>query len=126
MDVIKRCIDLIAQVKDAPNSVQRLQTELEILKSIIVAAVSDKGEKFKYATEESFTAYQKALAAVDQLCVALLTLLLNTLPHGRVSRRKRLLGSLNFVLQEEKLAGLVAELERAKSSLLLAQQGIAR
>ena len=126
VDVIKRLLDLIAQVKDAPNSVQRLRTELEILESIVGAAVRDDGEKFKHATVESCTAYQKALDAVNQLCGALLALLKNTLPRGSASRRKRLLGSLNFAFQEEKLAGLVMELERAKSSLLLAQMGIAR
>jgi len=121
IDTIKKLLAFLDQVKDAPSSVLRLTSELQILEGIVNTTIEDDKQRLEDASERTFKAYQKALEAVSQQCQALLTLLEKTLAKHGMSRRKRLLNSLNYVFREEEFTKLVEDLERAKSSFQLAQ-----
>lgn len=120
-DIIKRLLEFLDQVKDAPSSVERLKIELQILEGIINAAIEDDKQKLEDASERTWKAYQKALEAVSQQCQSILQLLEKTMAKKGMSRRKRLISSVSYVFREEEFTKLVEGLERAKSSFQLAQ-----
>jgi hypothetical protein len=119
-DTIKRIVDFLDQVKNAPNSIQRLRYELETLGSIIDAAIKNDEENLKDVCEETQKAYERALGAVSDQCDALLSLLGTTLPNHTAKWRKRLL-HLKHVFREDEIKQHIDNLERAKSSFQSAQ-----
>ena len=121
IDTIRKLLDFLEQVKDAPSSVQRLKSELQILEGIVNTTIEDDKPKLEDVSERTFKTYQKALEAVSHQCQALLTLLEKTLAKNGMSRRKRLLNSLNYAFREDEFMKLIEDLERAKSSFQLAQ-----
>ena len=121
--VIQQLLSFLSAVRDAPSSVQDFIHELEILEDVIFASTQDE-EKLEHTSERARKAYQKALGAVDQQCRALLGLLEAALPKKGAGRRKRIWNAVNFVSKEEKFAKLLEGLERAKSSLCMAQSCI--
>ena len=120
-DTIKRIVDFLDQVKNAPNSIQRLRYELETLGSIIDAAIRNDEEKLGDVCEETQKAYERALGAVSYQCDALLNLLGKKLPSHTAKWRKRLLHSINHVFREDEIKQHIDNLERAKSSFQSAQ-----
>ena len=119
--VIKQLLDFVGRVKNAPKSVLYWRNEVEVLGSIVAAAIKDGRDMIELVRQETWDSYRRALEAVRERCFALLVVLKDSLPQKGISRRTNLLKSFNFVFNEEKFMKLVDGLERAKNSLLVAQ-----
>ena len=116
-DSAKQLCDFWSSIKDAPEDIRTIITDLELLTSVLA----------EMAFEAQRTSPDSTLAAVLQSCTGKLkslTALTNNLEPGFSSRKPRIIkwSAFKFVLKREKLTRFQEVLESLKGTLVLAQQ----
>ena len=117
VESVKKLCDFWNSIKEAPEDIQAISTDLELLSSAL------KG----IAYETQHVEPDAALVAILNGCsvkVKILTALLNEIEPGftSTSSRVRKWTAFKAVLKHVQLVKFQAALERLKSTLLLAQQ----
>lgn len=116
-DTAKKLCDFWSSIKDAPEDIRNIITDLELLTSVLA----------EMASEAQRTSPDATLAAVLQSCTGKLkslTALTNNLEPSFSSRSSRIRkwSAFKFVLKSEKLTRFQEVLESLKGTLVLAQQ----
>lgn len=116
-DTAKQLCDFWSSIKDAPENIRAIMTDLELLSSVLAEA----------ALEAQRTSPDASLTAVLHSCngkLKSLTMLTDDLEPGFSSKSSRIRKwtAFKFVLKSEKLRRFQEVLESLKSTLVLAQQ----
>ncbi|MCJ1353214.1 MAG: hypothetical protein MMC33_003199 [Icmadophila ericetorum] len=116
---IKQLHDFVQDVKDAPKNVKKLVDELVLLGRIIEEVRNGGGNvDIPASTLESFNAAEQLVhGCAEQLSAKLV----RKLPDALDTRTKRLWKNLKVAMSKEDIQKHFVVLERAKSSLLIAQ-----
>ena len=117
---IKQLHDFIQAIRDAPKTVKKLADEVALLGRII-EEVRNGGDSVGGIPAPTLEMFNMAEQEVRGLVERLHSKLIRTLPHMSDTSRKRFIKSLRSVLSKDEVTGHFAVIERAKTSLLIAQ-----
>lgn len=122
VDGILRLKDFLQEVHDAPQYIQDLRTELDLLRRSLESFSNiDKNTVVTIPLDIRVLVQEASIRALQQIN-SLLRLLNKTLPEGKACHRRHLWSKIKAVLQKETVMQLIADLERAKSTLEIAQR----
>ncbi|MCJ1400902.1 hypothetical protein MMC11_004113 [Xylographa trunciseda] len=126
VDSILRLKDFLEEVQDAPEYVQDLRKELDLLKHTVESFNEVDTESIASIPDDVRDLVEVASLRAHRQVLALLKLLNESLPDGKTSRPRNLWNRVKAVLQKEKVSKLVDDLERAKTTLEMAQRIVDR
>lgn len=126
VEIISDLIDFLGKVKDAPENVRKLREELIFLNRLVKTFRAIEEIRQVAVPADLRTLVDDASVRVEEQVGDLLKLLKKTLPEGKSGRPRQLWNRVKTVLQEDKVKKLITELERAKGTLVMAQQTMQR
>ncbi|MCJ1283180.1 hypothetical protein MMC26_002507 [Xylographa opegraphella] len=126
VDSFLKLKDFLEEVQDAPEYVQDLRNELDLLRHTVDNFNELDSEYISSIPDDVRYLVEAASSRTHRQVLALLKLLNETLPDGRTSRPRHLWNKVKSVLQKEKVSKLIDDLERAKTTLEMAQRIVDR
>ena len=126
MDGILKLEKFLEEVQDAPEYVHDLRNELDLLKHTVENFNKFDAEYIASIPADVRDLVEAASLRTHRQVLALLKLLNETLPDGKTSRPRHLWNKVKSVLQKEKVSKLIDDLERAKTTLEMAQRIVDR
>ena len=124
VDGILKLKGFLNDVQDAPDYVQKLQSELDLLiRSINLFRKVDQTRSIS-VPEDIQTLVEEASGRVQEQIEDVLELLQKLIPSGRTGRPRKLWNKVNVVLKKDKVTKLIEELERAEKTLQMVHRAM--